>query len=221
MSKHPRELHLVVNLDCGLPRGFGGNDKGCARHNDGELHDQFVAALNAAVDSDAITSSGFGFPNRCVEKFRRTHSVHDSMLVNSHFGPLNLEEFQNGGKGTNCKEIRRGIASTHFKLTCSAVGTNATRGRGAPLAALASSVSGHRRYLNPRRNQRSPKYVSAINMIDAPAIHHMRTAFWFVLQSSRSDSQSLRFAGATVCAIASSVRRTPASVPDRASVVSR
>lgn len=67
---------------------------------------------------------------------------------------------------------------------------NAARHEGlSHLTALASSVSGHRRYLNPRRNQRSPKYVSAINMIDAPAIHHMRTAFGFVLQSSHSSQR--------------------------------
>lgn len=129
MSEHPRELHFVVDIDGRLSRKFGGNDQRGARHHDSELNDQLLAALDATVDANTISSSGLSFSDGCVEKFRHAHSVHDSMLVNSHFDPLNLEEFQNGEKGTNCKKIRRGDACEHFELTslssvaCSKFGT--------------------------------------------------------------------------------------------------
>ncbi len=101
---------------------------------------------------------------------------------------------------------------------------NVARHRGAP----ASGHAGYRGEGQFTAIQFGPIFIPH----QTETIHHtsaiitsapvrIGNSFGFALPRSHSDSQSLRFAGATVCAIASSVRRTPASVPDRASVVSR
>lgn len=197
MNKRPSHL-TILNLDNGSLDLLGSDHQRGAWHHDSELNDEFFAAFDAAVNPDAISACGLRLSDCCVEKFRRTYSVHDSRLVNSHFSPLDLEELHSVEKRTDSKEIRRGIALVKFYA-------NAARSRGIPLAALVLA-SGASRYLNPRKNPLAAKYNKIKAAIAAPIIHHMRTAFAFVAQSIRSLKSHLRSVVAATVAANSSTR---------------
>lgn len=99
---------------------------------------------------------------------------------------------------------------------------NAASNRGKSLAALASSVSGLRRYLNPRKNQRNPKYVSAIS-IAAPIHHHIQNLCVFVARCIRSNPESVLTASPKAfAAILSTLHSLPrANAGHRGCVLSR
>jgi hypothetical protein len=194
MSEHPRELHFVVDIDGCLSREFCGDDQRSARHHDGELNDQLLPALDATVDANTIPPSGLSFSDCCVEKFRHANSVHDSMLVNSHFCPLNLEEFHSVVRRTESKGIRRGDACEHFELTslsfiaCSQFGTpNAARGRGIPLAALVHATGASRNHTNSNHAKTTASAIPAAIASIRANLSDIRNSFGFALQSKDSN----------------------------------
>lgn len=80
---------------------------------------------------------------------------------------------------------------------------------------------GRGRYLNPLKNHRSPKYVSAISTIAAPAIQHMRTVSGFALPRNHSVKSRLPTSAPTVVATNSVAHSKLAKASDRAGVVGR
>lgn len=198
MNKRPSHL-TILNLDNGSLDLLGSDHQRGAWHHDSELNDEFFAAFDAAVNPDAISACGLRLSDCCVEKFRRTNSVHDSRLVNSHFSPLNLEELHSVEKRTDSKKIRRGIALVNFYA-------NAARSRGIPLAALVHATGASRNHHNSIQASTiasaTPHPTASMNL----ALSDIGNSFGFAPRSNHSNSQSLRSVVAATVAANSSAR---------------
>lgn len=217
MSEHPRKLALIVNVDGRLSSRLGGNDQGRAWHHDGELDNQFVTSLDATVYADAISSGGLRSANGCVEKFWSAHSLHDAMLVNSHFCPLNLECFHHFQIRTDSKEIRRGDACEHFELTCSARGTSATKGRGIPLAALVHATGASRNHHNSIHAKAIASATPHPKASKNLALSDIQNSFGFAPRRTHSLKSRLQTSAPTVVA-SNSVARPSFADADREGV---
>jgi len=187
MSEHPGKLNLVVYLDGCLSCRFSGDDQGRAGHHDSELNDQFIATLDATVDSDAITSSGLRLSDCCVEKFRHADDVHDATLVNSHFSPHSLQFFHLFKNRTNCKLNR-------FRAAPMAFNSKALEGRGIPSRASVHALSGalKRNHNNPNTAKTTAsKIPTAIAAIIA-SLSDIRNSFGFAPLRIHSLKSHLR-----------------------------
>lgn len=205
---------LCRGNDC-LPRSIGGL-KGsiCGHHqpDDGHLERLSIeprrrlkSISDAAQDSigDVEISEPVSEKFLNGERFDYAFFPHDDCPLPK---AATLDHFQNGTGG---KEIRFRVAPVTFN-------SKAADGRGIPPAAPVHHDVGQRR--NHHNSIQASAIASATPHPMASknlALSDIGNSFGSAPRAIDSDSQSVRFAAATVRAISSSTRRTPASVPGR------
>lgn len=232
MSEHPHEFS-VVNFGSRSRHLLGSENQRGAGHHHCELNDQFIPALDAAIDADAISSSGLGLSDSGVEELRcakpfhkvhffrkQVHSIVPRQKVAREHHITNAEKVTEEFANDSRIRFRAASCTDSAQLDCD-TGTNAGRDRGTSLPALVHALSGvlkrnHSNVMPYQAQKITPNTITAIITGSfSSGIRHIaapiRNFFASCSRSKDSNPQLLRSAAPTAFAVVSATHSKPSN----------